>query len=336
MVDAPGSVLALGPRAGFLMKMKILFHDSCFDGAASAAVFSRFYSERIRPDAELAYQGLSHAAGGHAIDEALLNGDENAIVDFRYSQSPKLTWWFDHHRSAFQQPGDEDHFRRDTSGRKFHDPARKSCTKFMADVAQKRFGFDPRPLAELIEWAEIVDGAQFASPTVAVELVDPALQIMTVLESNRDPQFIPRVIDEMQKMSLAKLASEPHIRGPFERLRAKHLQSIELVRGKARLEHGVVFFDVADEELDSINKFISYYLYPQAQYTVWVGGSSQRAKVSIGSNPWNQNGRRHDLARIAERYGGGGHPVVAAISFRPNELERARKTAAEIAAELRR
>jgi nanoRNase/pAp phosphatase (c-di-AMP/oligoRNAs hydrolase) len=318
------------------MKMKILFHDSCFDGAASAAVFSRFFLERIKPDAELIYQGLSHTAGGHAIDEALFTGDENAIVDFRYSQSPKLTWWFDHHRSAFQQPGDEEHFRHDTSGRKFHDPARKSCTKFMAEVAQQRFGFDPRPLSELIEWAEIVDGAQFASPTVAVDLVEPALQIMTVLESNRDPQFIPRVIGEMQKMSLAKLAAEPHIRGPFERLRAKHLQSIELVRGKARLENGVVFFDVADEELDSINKFISYYLYPQAQYTVWVGRGAQRTKVSIGSNPWKQEGRRHDLARIAERYGGGGHPVVAAISFRHDELAKARKAAAEIADELRR
>ena len=317
------------------MRMKILYHDSCFDGAASAAVFSKFYPERVNPDAELDYQGLSHAAAGQAIDEALLSGDENAIVDFRYSQSPKLTWWFDHHRSAFQQPGDEEHFRRDTSGKKFHDPSRKSCTKFLADVAAARFGFDPRPLTELIEWAEIVDGAQFESPKMAVELVEPALQIMSVLESNREPQFIPRIIREMQQMTLAELASQPQVREPFERLRKKHQQTIELVRSKARLERGVVFFDIADDGLDSINKFISYYLYPHAQYTVWVGRSGQRAKVSIGSNPWNQSGRRHDLARIAERYGGGGHPVVAAISFRPEELERARKAAGEITAELR-
>ncbi len=84
------------------MKLKVLFHDNCFDGAASAAVFSRFYLERINPSAELAYEGLAHQAGGKAIDESLFNGDENAIVDFRYSQSPRLTWWFDHHRSAFQ------------------------------------------------------------------------------------------------------------------------------------------------------------------------------------------------------------------------------------------
>jgi hypothetical protein len=63
----------------------------------------------------LEYQGLAHKAGGSAIDPALFTGDENAIVDFRYSQSPKLTWWFDHHVSAFQMPGDEESFRADTS-----------------------------------------------------------------------------------------------------------------------------------------------------------------------------------------------------------------------------
>jgi len=318
------------------MEIKILFHDSCFDGAASAAVFSRFYAERIRPDAIQSYQGLSHSAGGQPIDEAVFTGDENAIVDFRYSQSDRLTWWFDHHRSAFQQPGDEEHFRRDRSGRKFHDPTRKSCTKFLAEIAAQRFGFDPQPLSELIEWAEIIDGAQFANPRIAVELAEPALQLMTVLEANRDPQYIPRIIREMQQTSLSKLAAQPHVRAPFEELRKKHEHTIQLVRQKATLERDVVFFDLGDEELLTINKFISYYLYPEAQYTVWVGRSGQRTKVSIGSNPWNQDGRRHDLARIAERYGGGGHPVVAAISFPAGELERARTAAAEIAAELRR
>ena len=317
------------------MEIKVLFHDSCFDGAASAAVFSRFYAERIRTDARYSYQGLSHGSGGQPIDEAVFTGDENAIVDFRYSQSEKLTWWFDHHRSAFQQAGDEQHFRRDKSGKKFHDPTRKSCTKFLADVAAQRFGFDPAPLSELIEWAEVIDGAQFSTPRMAVELAEPALQLMTVLEANRDPQFIPRIIHQMQNRSLSQLASEPQVREAFERLHQKHEQTIELVRRKARLERGVVFFDLGDEELDSINKFISYYLYPNAQYTVWVGRAGQRAKVSIGSNPWNQQGRKHDLSRIAERYGGGGHPVVAAISFPTDELERARVAAAEIAALLR-
>ena len=155
-------------------------------------VFSRFYRERIRPDATLTYQGLSHQAGGAPVSDSAFQGDENAIVDFRYSQSPKLTWWFDHHASAFQNDGDEAHFLADRSGRKFHDARRKSCTVFLADIARERFGFDPGPMVELLEWAEIIDGAQFPSLQMAVGLREPALQLMTVLEANPTLSSSPR------------------------------------------------------------------------------------------------------------------------------------------------
>ena len=65
---------------------------------------------------------------------------------------------------------------------------------YLADVARERFGFDPGPMAELLEWAEIIDGAQFPSPQMAVALREPALQLMTVLEANHDPALIPEVI----------------------------------------------------------------------------------------------------------------------------------------------
>jgi hypothetical protein len=317
------------------MRLKVLFHDNCFDGAASAAVFSRFYRERIDKDAQLTYQGLHHQAGGAPIDPAVFDGDENAVVDFRYSQSPKLTWWFDHHVSAFQQPGDEAHFRADRSGRKFHDGSRKSCTLYLADVARERFGFDPSPLAELLHWAELIDGAQFDSPTQAVELREPALQIMTVLEAASDRGTILSVIRDMQALPLAEIAAQPYVARPFAALWEKHQRNIEIVRRKVELKDGVVFFDVVDEGLDSMNKFIAYYLHPDARYTVWVGKGPKRSKVSIGSNPWTPHTRRHDLSSIAARYGGGGHPVVAAVSFSAEDAEKARSAAQEILAELR-
>ena len=42
-----------------------------------------------------------------------------------------------------------------------------------------------------------------------------------------------------------------------------------------------------------------------------------------------------NLAAICERYGGGGHARVGAISFPPDREDEARKAAAEIVAELR-
>jgi hypothetical protein len=109
---------------------------------------------------------------------------------------------------------------------------------------------------------------------------------------------------------------------------------VDLVRGRARLEDGVVFFDVADQDVGALNKFISYDLFPEARYAVSVSKHPSRAKISVGSNPWARERRTHDLARICERYGGGGHPVVGAVSFPAEELERARTVAREIVAAL--
>ena len=67
------------------------------------------------------YSGLLHRAGA-LFNEADFDGDENAIVDFKYSSSPKITWWFDHHESAFLTPADAAHFEQDQSNRKFYDP----------------------------------------------------------------------------------------------------------------------------------------------------------------------------------------------------------------------
>ena len=106
------------------MVVRVLYHDHCFDGAASAAYFSRFIVGAIHPDAEFRYTGMAHQAS-QIFDPALFDGDENAIVDFKYSSDPRLTWWFDHHQSAFLNADDAEHHQRDTSGRKLYDPSFK-------------------------------------------------------------------------------------------------------------------------------------------------------------------------------------------------------------------
>jgi nanoRNase/pAp phosphatase (c-di-AMP/oligoRNAs hydrolase) len=87
------------------------------------------------------------------------------------------------------------------------------------------------------------------------------------------------------------------------------------------------------KELDGYNKFVPYYLHPEATYTVSVSEQPFRTKVSVGSSPWAAE-VKHNLASICERYGGGGHSRVGAISFPVGEIERARQAAREIVAEL--
>jgi hypothetical protein len=316
------------------VKVRICFHDKCFDGAASAAVFSRFYRERINPDARFFYTGMTHRAT-HPFGPGTFDGDENAIVDFKYSSSPRLTWWFDHHQSAFLKPEDAVHFRQDHSGKKFYDPSYKSCTKFLADVASQKFGFDPQPLAELIHWGDVIDGAQFASPEAAVGLAEPAMRLALVIEAAPEEDLVPRLIPELAYRSLDDIVRLPLVADHLGPLLERHKRSMEVLRQRAEARDGVIYFDLSDLELEGYNKFIPYLLFPNCLYSVGVSASPTRAKVSVGTNPWKEADANVNLATLCEKYGGGGHARVAAISFSPSDLARAREAAREIAATLR-
>jgi hypothetical protein len=278
--------------------------------------------------------GLVHRAGA-LFNEDDFTGDENAIVDFKYSPSPRNTWWFDHHQSAFLTPEDASHFEQDLSNTKFYDPDFRSCTKFIAEVAGQRFGFNSEPVAELIEWADIIDGALYDSPESAVEMKAPAMKLTMVIEANQDPQLIPSLIPVLAYKPLAEIVAGPMIADRIPQLMERHRRSIEILRERTLCENGTVFFDVTDYDLEGYNKFIPYYLHPECVYSVGLSKSSFRNKVSVGSNPWAHISHFENLARICERYGGGGHARVGAISFPPGKLETARQAADEIVAELR-
>jgi hypothetical protein len=318
-----------------MSKIKVCYHGNCFDGVSSAAVFSRFYKERINPGWDFVYQPVVHRAGA-LFDDGLFDGDENAIVDFKYSNSAKLTWWFDHHKSAFLSPEDEAHFKADTSGKKFLDAGYKSCTKFIVDTAERKFGFDAAPMSELFQWANKIDGALYESAAEPVEMAADAFKLALVIENERDQKLIEHIIGDLQTQPLSEVAKAPYVAERVGPLYARHLRSMEIIKQNARATGPVVFFDVVGHDMEGYSKFIPYYLCPEVTYSVSVSQSSFRSKVSVGSNPWAPRPRTHDLAAICERYGGGGHAVVAAISLAPEDLETARKIALEIVEELQR
>src|SRR5271157_4458306 len=316
------------------MLERVLYHDHCFDGAASAAFFSRFIAGAVHPDAEFRYTGMAHRAS-QTFDPALFDGDENAIVDFKYSSNPRLTWWFDHHQSAFLSTEDAEHFRRDTSGKKLYDPSYKSCTAFICAVAGERFGFRAPDLADLVHWSVVIDGAQYPDARTAVELGEPAMKLTLVIEAAKDSDIVRKIIRWMQFRQLSEIIAEAEVQALFEPLYQRHLDSMAIIRNRARQEDGVVYFDLAGYDMEGYNKFIPYYLFPASTYTVSVSPSSFRTKISVGSNPWAPAAPKHNLATICERYGGGGHARVGAISLESGALDKARALAAEIVAELK-
>jgi oligoribonuclease NrnB/cAMP/cGMP phosphodiesterase (DHH superfamily) len=316
------------------MNVRVLYHDHCFDGAASAAFVSRFFKKCFYPEAEFHYTGLAHRAD-QLFEDSLFDGDVNAIVDFKYATHPNLTWWFDHHQSAFLSPEDAEHFRADISGRKLFDPSYRSCTKFIAAVARDRFGFETPDLEDLVKWADIVDGAMYESAQSAVEMDAPAMKLTLVVEGSKGSSLVHKIIRAMQVQTLAEIILDPEINAIYQKLYERHLRTIDVIRSAGSCEKGVIYFDLVEFGIDGYNKFIPYYLFPDSAYTVSVSTSSFRTKVSVGSNPWTKEPLRHNLATICERYGGGGHAKVGAISFPIGAVREARKAAAEIREELK-
>jgi hypothetical protein len=317
-----------------MTRVRLCFHDRCFDGTASAALFYRFYREKFDASADFGFTGMTHKAK-QPWEPGLFDGDENVIVDFKYSNSPKVTWWFDHHQSAFLTPADAEQFRKAPGKHFFYEPAYKSCTMLIADTAREKFGFDTKPLADLIHWGDIIDGAQFPTPESAVELKEPATQLALVIEAAPEDGVPAQIIRELAYKPLGEVIELPIVAKHLGPLLERHKRSIEILRERCEAKDGVIFFDVSDLDLEGYNKFIPYLLHPECVYSISVSASTTRAKVSLGTNPWNQATADQNLASLAEKFGGGGHPRVAAISFDPGDVERAREVARGLAATLR-
>jgi len=327
------------------LECRIFYHDKCFDGACSASLFMRFHRECVKTSDRFSFHGLVHRAGALFDETAFVdtsNGGENAIVDFKYLASPQVTWWFDHHQSAFLTADDQKDFEAGQADgsqrmRKFFNPNYVSCTSLIADVAQLNFGFDTAPLLELIKWADIVDGARYESAKAAVEMAEPAMKLTMVIESAADHSLVPRLIPLLTEMSLQQVLDQPFVQELLGPLMERHWAALELIKQRATVEHGVITFDITDQPTEGYNKFIPYYLHPEATYNVGLSKSSFRTKVSVGTNPWTKKmpSELVNLAAICERYGGGGHARVGAISFPPDREDEARKAVGEIVAELR-
>jgi hypothetical protein len=311
----------------------VAHHGHCFDGACSAALFTRYLRER-EGCARFTYRALAYEPVAVALGDKLVDGAINAVLDFRYTMSPKLTWYFDHHVSAFQEPGSREHFERDASRTKFHDGQYGSCTKLIADVLRARVGWEAPDLEPMIHWADVIDAARFESAEAATSLDEPALAITAVVQELGDDSFCAELIPKLATEPLSSIAKSPLIEGRLRSIRDRIAALTARMERVGEQKGLVAYFDLSDQPLETVAKFVGYRLFPTAMYTVVLAWSPRRAKISVGFNPWCKKARRHDIAALCEQYGGGGHPVVGAISLSASDLPRARAVFAALIEQL--
>lgn len=309
------------------MTVHVLHHGRCFDGAASAALFADFYRRCVDEAATFVFRPKMHRTGD-PYDPEDFAADVVASVDFRYSQHPALSWYFDHHRSAFQLPGDREHFDADVSGRKFHDESAASCAVLLARICGERFGWDASPHAELIRWTDTIDQARFSDPGVPVLFREPAMQIAAFVQVLQDPPTIARLAEDLLVLPLAELARRDYVQARLGPRLAQHREDMDLIAARSAIRDGVLEYDLLDAGPRVFSHFIPYYHHPTVRYVCGVYGHPDGdLRITVGYNPWLPPGEReHDLAALCERFGGGGHAHVGGVSLALHERDRCRRS----------
>jgi hypothetical protein len=317
-------------------RVLVATHGHCLDGLLSATLFTRLLRHVESSRAlTFAYRPCGYGPNENGVPEEAFTGDLNAVLDYRYSASAKLDWYFDHHVSAFVTAEDRASYtERLAGGRVFHDGAYGSCTKLIADVGAKHFDLDPAPFAELVHWADLIDAARFPNARMPVEKREAPLRLMAVVERYGNEEFLARWVPRLLEEPFLLASDSAEVRELYAPMGSEQDQFVELVKRHAREAGPVVVVDLGDLVLEAAPKFVTYALYPDSLYSVVLTRSSSKCKISVGFNPWAPGARCHDIAKICERFGGGGHPVVGAASTKADELEKARGIVASIASEL--
>ena len=322
-------------------------HGHCFDGMASAALFTRLKTSLTAGDApSFRYKSCGYGPGMQTIPEGWLDGAENAILDFRYTPSKRLHWYFDHHVTGFGSIAERDGALAVAATRDgddvrqspfvFYDPTYGSCTKLIADVARQRFQLDLPSLSELVRWADIIDAARFDSAEAASSSDEPVLQLAAVVEHHGDGPFLNAIVPRLLTEPLHDIARAADIQELWAPILASRDAQIRRIQQGAKVAGHVVVVDLTDAPLDVAAKFVTYALFPEAMYSVTLSRNRQHIKLSVGYNPWSRAPRAHDIASICRRYDGGGHPAVGACSFPLSATDRAREVALAITEELNR
>lgn len=314
--------------------MVVAAHGHCFDGLVSAAMFTHL-RRSISQDKRFrfTYRSCGYGPNMQNVPEKWLRGDENAIVDFRYVPTPRLTWFFDHHVTAFSSDAQQ---REALEGRDryFYDPTYGSCTKLIADVGKERYGVSFEPFADLVTWADRIDSANFESAQQAIDRGDPVMQLAAVVEQRGDAALLTDLVPRLLTEPVGEVAADESIQAIFAPIRDAQAATLERIGSAMDRRGDVVFVDLHEAPLSASGKFVAYALAPECVYSVSLIRMKQHYKVSAGYNPWSGRERRHDIASLCREHGGGGHPVVGAVSVALNKLDDARRIARDIVAKL--
>lgn len=305
-------------------------HGHCFDGLASAALLTDLVRQ-TQPETVFTYRALGY---GTQPTRVVFNGQQNALLDYKYLTDPALTYYLDHHPTAFSDDETFRHFeaRRATDSIHFvHDASSISCANLVAKLARDEYGHDSVQNRELETFAEKIDGARFGSVQEAIDLDSPLMKLVSTVTHFGDDDFYRRAIAILQVEGLHALADQKWVRTKFAKLAPAIDALNKRIKDNGILVGRVAMIQLLESPSHVISKFRQYYEFPSAIYSVLLLRTHEMIRISVGYNPWCGQPCDVNIGRICQRYGGGGHAFVGAVGVPEDKAADAVQIATTIA-----
>lgn len=310
------------------MRIVVATHGHCFDGLASATLFTFLARSVESKQANFTYRACAYGPNQQQPSSALFDGDQNALLDFQFHALGSLTWYFDHHATAFATPTAHRAFEANVASGRYHcDPTAGSCATVLGRVITEQYGLNLGHLEPLVALANRVDTADFASASEAIDRSTPFARLVALVERHGDDEFLARWVPRLLENPVEEVAADAATAEEFSRIEREHSAFIEHVRSRATVQGSVVYADLTDRVHANFAKFVTYALYPKSTYSVVLGRIPGATRLAVGYNPWSGQARRHNLGTLCQAHGGGGHSVVGGVAFPDSAIERAREVA---------
>ncbi len=294
------------------MKYNLYIHND-FDGLASATVLYDFLNQRddtvasctpmhYHPDLKLQWPD-------YVFDEPFI------VLDFLYH--PKAAWWFDHHPTTFISADWQQNFVPDSQH--VFDEMAYSCCSLVMKSLQKHFKYQPPAhIIELAKWLDIIDAARYVSVQQAIERKEPALQFLSLIDSIYADGKGLEMIQQLATGPIESIIQAPRAQKIIAEEYQQRQQATDLLQQKCELHNRVIYADITETTVH-VPRFLEYWLYPEAIYSVVLKRKGDVFHGTVGKNPWQTVSKEIHLGDLVRQYGGGGHKNVAGFEAKSHE-----------------
>jgi hypothetical protein len=308
----------------------LYFHSPCFDGIASAVVALDFLSARYGwHDTHL--HPVNYELKGRWLESPLQPAA--AVVDFLYH--PTATFWVDHHSTTFLTPGARADFLKRRGPFIVYDQVAGSCAGLLRRHLDLCFAHSRPRLAELVNWAEKTDAAEYDSVEEAVFGDAPALRISLSLSAENSPNYSSFLVRELLTRSLQAVADDDEVKRRYALVRSRVDEGNDRLREHVHIEDGAIaVFDV-DATAAMVSRYAPYLFFPRARYSAGIVRTVDGAKITTMRNPWISF-ESVPLGPLCAELGGGGHHRVGSIALTGSDVAKAPEILHRVVLEIRR